>query len=156
MCPRSQKRRGFTLIEAIVAVFILLVGVLSVYGMFPTAANAVTTARNTYSATELAREKLEYWVQQGYSVIQPSATTLESDTLVYTDLSNGITQTWNLTCQVTHTPLCSNGASPPCGVNPEIAERVEAFVTWQPKGWSSASVEYVRLDTLIISGWQTP
>lgn len=145
------------MIEAIVAVFILLLGVLFIFGMFPAGATAVSTARDTYAATELAREKMEYWVQQGYTTISGSSATLQNGTATINETSNGMTQQWNFNYQVTHTAICANSASPPCSVsNPEIAEHVETYVSWVPKGWSSSNVEYVRLDTFVISGWQTP
>lgn len=155
---RNDRKRGFTLIEAVLAVFMLLLGVLFIFGMFPAGADAVTTARDTYAASEIAREKLEYWVQKGYTTISgTSSATLQSGTLTVTDQSNGVSQPWKFTYQVTHTAICQNGASPPCGgSNPEIAEKVEAYVSWQPKTWLSNQVEYVRLDTLVIQGWQTP
>jgi len=146
------KKKGLTLLEVLIATFILTFGILALFGMFPTSALAVSDARNTYSATEVAREKLETWAQKGYSTLPAvcqggsgGSPTLDTATINYTDTANGNIQTWAFTYTVSCSSIVTN----------EVAQ-IESYVQWHPKGWASAQQNSVRLDSWVINGWQTP
>jgi len=55
----SRAQRGFSLLEAIIALAILSVGVLSLAQLFPLATNANIAAKESTYATVLAAQKLE-------------------------------------------------------------------------------------------------
>lgn len=139
---------GFSLIEVMVATFILLVGLLALFEMFPTSAQAVANARTTYSATQIAREQMEAWLIKGYTTIVASPATMASGTVYYTDQANGVTQSWPYTYQVTHSAIVA-----------AKVEQVEAYVQWHERGGLNgpvSSLNSVRLDSWVINGWQTP
>lgn len=141
------RKSGISLLEIMVATSILIIGILALSGMFPTSAMAISGARNTYSASTLAREKLEYWLQKGYTTVVASPATLDSATVNFTDTSNGVTTTWALTYQVTHSQAVAGKI-----------EQVDAYVSWRQKGGigTSTYLNSVRLDSYVINGWQTP
>lgn len=57
---RSRRRSGFSLIELLVALFIFATCLMFIFGIFPTAAQAVNQARYTFLATQVAQQELEY------------------------------------------------------------------------------------------------
>lgn len=56
---RATHERGFTLIEAVIAIFVTVVGLISIAGMFSLAMKTNASSRNFTTATTLAQDKLE-------------------------------------------------------------------------------------------------
>lgn len=56
---RGSSEQGFTLIEAVIAIFVTVVGLISIAGMFSLAMRTNASSRNFTTATTLAQDKLE-------------------------------------------------------------------------------------------------
>ena len=65
----SSKNKGFTLIELIIAIFILSVGILGVLGMFPLGIQVAKSSEMATVATQLAQAKTEEIISQPYQEI---------------------------------------------------------------------------------------
>lgn len=70
--PNSQKK-GFTLVEAMVAVFILTVGISAILVIFPSGLRIVRSSKMATVATHLAQEKIEEIISQPYADISSEA-----------------------------------------------------------------------------------
>ncbi len=58
-------RAGFVMFEAVVGVFIFMVGFLALLSLFPTARASAHQARMRVLATHLAHQHLENWIARG-------------------------------------------------------------------------------------------
>jgi prepilin-type N-terminal cleavage/methylation domain-containing protein len=99
---KRQAERGFSLVEAIIAIAVLSVGVLSLARMVPFATRTDYGARTDSTATFIAMRQLEQMLAQPW------------DTLSFTDAGDdaGVTATVNMAC------TCG---SPPCTGNAGVA-----------------------------------
>ncbi len=70
--PRHGREAGFTIIEVIVAMFVLLVGVLGTLALIDTAMGIGKTSRSREAATNLAREIVEAAHERDYDVLLTS------------------------------------------------------------------------------------
>lgn len=61
-----KKNDGFTMIELIIAIFILAVGILAVLTMFPLGLQVVQSSKMTTIATQLGQEKIEEVISKSY------------------------------------------------------------------------------------------
>src|SRR5581483_753293 len=57
--PAREAESGFTLIEATIAIFVTVVGLISIAGMFTMAMKTNASSRNMTTATTFAQDKLE-------------------------------------------------------------------------------------------------
>jgi len=64
--------KGVTIIEILIAVFILVVGILGVLSMFPIGTKFTTFSKMASVATQLAQEKTEEIISQSYDNISSS------------------------------------------------------------------------------------
>jgi type IV pilus assembly protein PilV len=64
--------KGFTIIEILIAIFILVVGILGVLSAFPLGTKFVTFSRMSSVAIQLAQEKMEEIISQSYDNISSS------------------------------------------------------------------------------------
>lgn len=67
---------GFTLIESLIAIFVLVVGIVAVLQAFPLGAHIQKSSQMTTTAIQLNQEKLEEIISRSYSDI-PLGETLE-------------------------------------------------------------------------------
>lgn len=70
--------KGFTLIEVMIAIFILVVGLLGVAGVATTVINGNAFSREITTATTLAQDKMEELKDTTYSNIASGSDTQES------------------------------------------------------------------------------
>ena len=70
--PNSQKK-GFTLVEVLVAVFILAVGISAVLVIFPSGLRVARSSKMATVAVYLAQEKIEEIISQPYAGISSEA-----------------------------------------------------------------------------------
>lgn len=63
-----SRARGFTLIEVLIAMVVLLVGIVAVAGMIPWAMQSDTISRNVSVASNVAQRELEQMVQQSLTI----------------------------------------------------------------------------------------
>lgn len=83
----TQGRNGFTLVEILVAVFILVVGILGVISVATTVINGNAFGKRITTATVLAQEKMEELKNTAYASVVTGSDTQES---IYT-------RTWTVT-----------------------------------------------------------
>jgi len=67
--------KGFTLLEAIIAIFIITIGIVAVLQMFPLSIQQQTSAKMATVAGQLAQEKMEEFISKLYTDISSQATT---------------------------------------------------------------------------------
>ena len=120
-CLRATHRQsGFTLIEIMIAIFILAIGLLGAAGVATTVINGNLLSKNVTTATTLAQGKMEELKGTSYSSISSGSDTQES---VYT-------RTWTVTSD-----------SPATGM-----KTIEAAVAFSWRG----STHNVTLKTMVI------
>ena len=81
-------RSGFTLIETLIAISILMIAVLSVIQLFPLGLKASTQAKNITVATNLAQAKMEEIISDDYDNLTIGTTTEPSLSTIDPDFSN--------------------------------------------------------------------
>jgi len=69
----KNKSKGFTLIEAILAVFILLIGIIGVSQLFPFSISLGKSSEMTTQAAQFAQAKIEEIISRSYSEIRCTA-----------------------------------------------------------------------------------
>lgn len=113
MAALLRMRRGFTILEMIIAAAIFAVAVVCLIGVFPVSARAAREAQGTLVAVNLAQRELEMARSASYSAITPrtSSYTISID-------SNGVDErvTFSTSLEVTE-------------VRPGL-KLVKATVTW--------------------------
>lgn len=67
--------KGFTLLEAVIAVFILTIGIIGVFQAFPLSIQTEKTAKMDTIAAQLAQEKIEEILSKSFNEISSEATT---------------------------------------------------------------------------------
>lgn len=107
---RKLQERGFTLIEALVATFVLAFGLLAVITMLDVAYNAGSISRDRTIAMELAQTMLDRIVQES-----------RSRTLPFSADANRLS-----------TYVNGGGVMDTNGGNPASDPALTAFVQWQP------------------------
>jgi len=75
---RAHRQSGFTLIEILIAIFILVVGLLGVAGVATTVINGNALSKGITTATTLAQDKVEELKGTDYANIAPGSDTQES------------------------------------------------------------------------------
>ena len=70
-----QSGGGFTLIEAIIAIFVITVGIVAVLQLFPVSLQQRKMAEMTTIASQLGQEKMEEIISKSYSDISSETTT---------------------------------------------------------------------------------
>lgn len=73
--------KGFTLIETIIAIFILSVGIISILGMFFLGSKIEKSAQMAAVATQLAQSKMEETISMPYDEISLGTTTEDYDSI---------------------------------------------------------------------------
>lgn len=72
--PRESDR-GFTMIELIIAIFILSVGILTVFLMFPLGIQIMKSSEMATTGTQLGQEKIEEVISCSYEAVSIGVTT---------------------------------------------------------------------------------
>ena len=83
-----KKNSGFTLVETLIALAILMIAVLAIVQLFPLGLKASHQAKNTTLATNLAQAKMEELISESYSNLAVGTTTEESLSTIDSDFSN--------------------------------------------------------------------
>lgn len=132
----SQK--GFTLIEAMIAIFIITIGIVGVLQMFPLSIQTAKMAEMSTIAAQLAQEKMEEIISfsNSYdSIATGTATTTELD--IYTRVTK-------ITCVAPNLQEVRCNYSP-IG-NPNPIKKVEVTVYWKsPLGVTKKSLKIATL-----------
>jgi prepilin-type N-terminal cleavage/methylation domain-containing protein len=155
---KSHSQEGFTLIEAMIALVVLLVGMLGVMGMQYYAVAGNTSSREMAIATNLSQEKVE-----------------ELDIIPYSDLSNdtdmpytyeksmyagkNYTRRWWVVSDCVALDLsadnnpCNDSIAATCSQDPDATvtvavSAIRSRTCWQDKngGWHSVTLDSLRWD----------
>lgn len=166
----SQGDSGFTLVELLVAVFVLLVGALGAVAMMDGANTATASARDRVSANNLAREVIEAARAVNYYQLTPSAAPAALQAFPGLASSSGAVSPWTVIRGATKYTITvspceiddgtdqygshANGnfcaSSTQTGTqdkNPDDYRRMDVTVSWTSKG----AAHTVRMTTLIIN-----
>jgi len=68
-------QKGFTLIETMIAIFIITVGIVAVLQMFPLSIQTAKSAEMATVASQLGQEKIEEIISKSYADISSESTT---------------------------------------------------------------------------------
>lgn len=129
-------RKGFSLLEVILALAILSTSILLLAGLFPSASLGIATARNMDLGRLVAHDKLEEWAQQGYTwiVSQPAG----AAGTVAPPSPAGDTPNPTFSWTLAHSPIVSGGV-----------EQIDVLVSWTQKSAVGSSLKFVRLTTWV-------
>lgn len=134
--PISKIQKAFSLIEVMIAVFILLVGILAVLTMFPFGVRLARYSKMTTIATQLAQEKIEEIISKSYADISK-----ESEQTLGAPFDDYSRKT-DVTCFDPN----GVGLSPNCPDDTGIKE-IKVTVSWTSP--LRASPQKIELSTLI-------
>src|SRR5215213_5413353 len=151
-----RAQAGFTLIEVLVASFVLMVGAFSAFALLDRANAATNRVRTSDNATNLARELIEGARSVPYEKVSSPGVVSELQALpglddidggAYTIRRNGTTYAVGIDVCIMDDPkdgggprpttatFCANSA--PAGTtdkNPEDYKRITVIVTWKDQG----------------------
>lgn len=116
-----SSKRGFTLIEVIVAIFFLMVALLGLLSLTTTVIKGNAISKMTTLATTLAKDKLENVKNQDYADITAATDYLTSNGSVSESSSGAF---YTRTCEVTENSPATN------------MKNIRVTVQWQ---WNGAS-----------------
>ncbi len=155
----TSSANGFTLIEVMIALVILLLGMMGVMGMQYYAVAGNTSSREMRIATSLSQEKIEQLKLIQYSALSNSTDTplLQSEASIYAGQS--YTRRWwvfadcvalNLTNNINP---CAASISATCSQDPDgsvtvPASAIRARTCWQDKNaaYHSVTIDSLRWD----------
>jgi len=110
-----RSERGFSLVEAIIAIAVLSVGVLSLARMIPFATRTDYGARTDSTATFIAMRQMEQILAQPWSLFSPCGATPAP---CFTDAQDdaGTSVVVNLACTCATTPCSGTAGAPLTGI----------------------------------------
>lgn len=129
-----RSSNSFTLIELIIAIFILAVGIVGVLQAFPIGTQVASMSKMATVATQLAQQKMEEIISKPYTDISSEATTTLSSPF----------QAYSRAVEVTCYDPNGEGISPDC---PDTGiKKIEVIVLWKsPLGPSQKEVKIASL-----------
>jgi len=127
-------KKSFTLIEVLIAIFILTVGILAVFAIFPLGIQIASSSKMATVATYLAQEKIEEVISKSYDEISDATF---PDELSLPSPFSAYKRETEVTC------FDPNGSSPPnCSDGDTGIKRIEVTVSW---GTATKEIELVTL-----------
>lgn len=135
--------KGFTLVEAIIAIFIITIGIVAVLQLFPVSLQQQKMAEMSTVASQLGQEKIEEILSQSYETLSTGTTTENYGTI--TGFSAFKRET-RINC------VNSNLQSVACNYDstndPNPLKKIEMTVYWKsPLGISERSFKIATLIT---------
>lgn len=97
------RRRGFTVIEMLVAIAFFATFYIIIMEVWPLSARSVLQAKNALLASHVAEQEMEYAIYQGYNAVSN-----RSGTYQLTSTINGVVQSSAIRYRVTVTPNTSD------------------------------------------------
>ncbi len=131
--------KGFTLIETMVAVFVLAVGIAGVLYMFPLGARLAKSGQMSSMATALAQAKMEEEISRSYDELSVATTT---EAYGFDETLPAFKRETNIVCV---DPNLNLSEVVDCSPDPGI-KKIKVTVFWKsPLGVSEKSINLVSL-----------
>ena len=138
--------KGFTLIEVLIAIFLLTLGIVGVISIFPLGAQTVKSSQMASQASQLAGSKMEGMLSKTYDdpALTPGTTVEDYGTIPNFDFRKRIT---NVTCVRSDT-LAEVACDYNPGEDPNPMKKIEVSVFWlSSTGITEKNVKVVGLTT---------
>jgi len=137
--------RGFTLVEVLIAIFLITVGIVGVLSVFPLGSQTVKSAQMASQAVNLAGAKMEELISKSYSdpALSPATTTEDYATIADFAFHKRVTR---VSC-VHRSNLSEVSCSYDQLVDPYPMKKVEVTVFW--KQLSAITEKKVKAVSLI-------
>ncbi len=119
-------KRGFTLIEAMVAIFIIVVGIMAILQMFPLSIQQQKMGERSTVATELGQAKIEEVTAKSYDDILAGLTTEDYGTILGFNVYKRVT---HIAC--VNASLQEAACSYDSVGDPQPVKKVEVTVYWK-------------------------
>jgi len=101
MKTNAKKDSGFTLVEVVVATFILVLGFLSLSQLVISSMQASTISRHTVAATSIGQSKMEELLAAGYDSVSSGSETVDSYyTVAWTSTVGSVNSVMNIDLSV--------------------------------------------------------
>lgn len=126
---------GFTLIESLVAIFVLSVGILAILTMFPLGMKIINSSKTTAVGIQLGQEKIEEIISLSYEAIS-----------VGENIENEMPSPFNFYRRETRITYIDPSSGLQEIDNDKGAKKVEVTVYWQPL---IANRKIIELTTII-------
>lgn len=133
---RFLREMGFSLVEGLVAMGILIMGGVVILNTLSFSFVAFSKSRNTHMAIQIAREKLEEWRREGHEWIVGQPDTVTGTLSTSLETAGGVQNT-RFDWTVTHQPIVADGI-----------EQIHVTVSWI-QNMNAGSVNSVRLTTWV-------
>lgn len=138
---KIKNQKGFTLIELIVAIFILVVGISAVLQMFPLGIQTAKTAQMATVAAQLGQAKIEEIISKSYDEISVGETTESYGEIPDFDAYKRVTA---INCVDLDLQEVACDYDPTN--NPDPVKKIEVTVFWKsPLGVSEKSAKIASL-----------
>ena len=139
----KNNSKSFTLIEAIVAIFILIIGFTGVSQLFPLGLSIGKASEMTTQATQFAQAKIEEVISESYSEIRCTAYEPPCEEIEDTIPENNA---FKRTTRIKFADPLNNSQEPvPPDTDTEI-KKIEIIVSWKSPLWiTEQSVSVITL-----------
>jgi len=121
-------KRGFTIIEILVAITVFGIGVLGVAGFFITAIHTIRSSSNTTIAANLASGFIDEELAIAYDQLSPGTGTQDP---VSADQSSPF---YNFQKQINISCVDINLAVTDCAASPSPLKKIDVLINWQEGG----------------------
>lgn len=133
----DPQKAGLTLIEAIVAFGILGFAIFVIMGMLVSSRMAISSSEDIRLATQIAREKVAEWTEEGYPWVISRPSSVSGKTSVESQ-QNAVVKQTEFSWTAAHGPVVSGGV-----------EQIVVTVSWAQKGEGSTHTSSVQLSTWV-------
>lgn len=137
----SEKTKGFSLIEVLVSLFILVFFIFLIIEIFPYSVKAIRMSKKVLLATQIAKKELEFAKQIPWDDLNSGSTYLQNRKTNIESTINGIPSTTNFESTFTVTPLPED---------PDNIKILQVVVRWDvdPSG-KSIEKNKVEMEVLV-------
>jgi len=136
-----KRIKGFSLIEVLVSLFILVFFIFLIVEIFPYSVKAIRMSKKVLLATQIARKELEFAKQIPWDELTTDSTYLQNRKTNIESTINGIKSTTNFESTFTVTPLTED---------PDNIKILQVVVRWDvdPSG-TSEERKKVEMEVLV-------
>ncbi len=136
-----KRIKGFSLIEVLVSLFILVFFIFLIIEIFPYSVKAIRMSKKVLLATQIAKKELEYAKQIPWDDLSTSSSYLQNRKTNIESTINGITSTTSFESAFTVTPLPDD---------PDNIKILHVVVRWDVDPSSGSSVERNKVEMEVL------